>query len=280
MMKIICLGQTVQKMMSNQPMEVAFKTRQSGLWQVFLKRDETGRYHTFDKRKILEKLDEKQNILIPSIKEIDGKLFLGKVRLYSFSKAYQKDEYLFSINMYPIACPSQNYFYMNVDELRLENIGSCVNKYLKEKCKDENYKRIEKIFPKLFCMSAIIKLNILLKYKYNRNNNFVSGKYLGNFCTIYAHELNESLGYINSEVVRILYANNYIKDRKDPRGEVFTLLRHYVLECIFWCAKELKWIVSLPKPNDKTQCWGFNLNRYYFDKKKTLTDFKALPKSN
>jgi hypothetical protein len=240
------------------------------LYKYFLERDKTNRYRTYEKQKIIAKLWDKQNILISSIEMRGNEAVFVKDKLYSFAKIFNKAEYYFSINISTIAFHYKNYIYIDLTELK--EVERCIDKYWKKVCKSksEEFKKISRINKKTglmsnqICKAVSIKFNILLKSKYHKTNNYKNKGSLGNYCQISDKELNISLGYITSEITRVLQTSHYISKHKKGKGlsEMFKLVSECVLGCIFYVAKELKWIASNPILNKKQQEWGFKLNPY------------------
>jgi hypothetical protein len=273
--QLINFGQTILKKMyptiisPNQLERAKSRITQDDIWNHFLKRDKTGRYATYDKRRIFKKLWTSQNKTITFVEMRGNEPVLVSHKLYEFDEILlpNKSEYYFSIDTSPIDFYFKNYLHMDLDEL--EKIDNCIDEYWKKISKHEDFKRIgwiiRQIIPNQIFRAAPIKFNILLKSKYHRRNDFKNEKtgYKGNCCHIPNNKLNIGLGDIDSEIVRILETNHYTCNRKGT--EVFNLSRKYILGSIFYCTTKLKWLVSNPNLNKRTQEWSFNLNRFYFD---------------
>jgi hypothetical protein len=276
--KLLALGQTIQKKMypaiiyPNQLEMAKSRITQDDIWEHFLKRDKTGRYTTYDKQKILKKLWERQNDLITFVEMKENQPVLVRHKLYEFDEILlpNKSEYYFSINTSSIALHYKNYLYIDLNEL--EKIKKCLDEYWGKISQEEDFKKnrwiIRQIISNQLFRAAPYKLNMLLKYRYHRGNDFENEKtgYKGNCCHIPNDKLNIGLGDIDSEIVRILETNHYTCNRKDT--EVFNLSQKYILGSTFYCATKLKWLVSNPNLNKRTQEWSFNLNRFYFDNSK------------
>jgi hypothetical protein len=288
--QIINFGQTAQKEILpiiNTKQEkgasyIEFKVGEEYIWKVFLERDKTGRYPTYDKKKIIEKLWNNQNILIPSIEMRGNDIVLVKNKLYNFAKVFNKPEYYFSINTSPIAFQYKNFIYIDLNELK--EIERYRDEYWGKifQSENENSKKISRISKKIglssnqICKAAPIKFNMLLKHRYHPKSNYKNEKtgYIGNCCHISDKQLNNCLGDPKAELLRLLEGNNYIRNHKDT--ETFNLSLRHTLESIFYCAEKLKWIVSTPKLDEKKQLWNFNLNASYFDKNVKLANLKTL----
>jgi hypothetical protein len=248
----------------------------------FLKRDKTGRYPTYDKRKILKKLWVGQNNLISFVEMRGNEPILVSHKLYEFDEILlpNKSEYFISIDTSPIDLYYKNFLYMDLDEL--EKIGNYIDEYWEKvsKSKPEILKKVERILPNQICRAAPLKFNILLKYRYHRGNNFENKKtgYKGNCCHISDEKLNIGLGDIYSEIDNVLQNSHYVRMREKRKGlsETAKLSRECILGCTFYCANKLKWISSFPKYDTKKQVWNFNLNVSYFDKNAKLANLKTL----
>jgi hypothetical protein len=293
--QMLCFGQNAQKTMNSKITcgdgyaMVKIRIKQSDIWKIFLKRDKDGRYPTHAKPRIIKKLWEKQNTKILSIIREGNEEVLLKRPLYYFDKILSSNEYFFSINVSAIRLENNSkiyYVHLNLDEL--EKIDEHIKKYLmnenmKNDKGDKVYKKIKTYLFSQILRASVTKFNILLKYRYHTGNNF-EGKngYKGNCCTINDGNLNKYLGHIYEEIIRILQLNKYIdKNHKNPiDSKPFKTVQKYVLGFIFYCAKELKWLDSNPNFCKKSQMWGFNLNRNYFDKKRFQMDkFKTQSKN-
>jgi hypothetical protein len=243
----------------------------------FLKRDKTGRYSTYDKRKILKKLWVGQNNLISFVEMRENEPILVNHKLYEFDEILlpNKSEFFISIDTSPIDFYYKSFLYIDLDELG--KIGDYIDEYWEKTSKSnpEIFKRVKRIVPNQICRAAPLKFNILLKYRYHKGSNYVNKKtgYIGNCCHISDEKLNIGLGDIDSEISRVLQDSHYIRRQE---SETFKLSRECVLGCIFYCAKKLKWIVSNPKLDEKKQEWSFNLNVFYFDIKAKMANLKTL----
>jgi hypothetical protein len=268
---------------SNYPESVKFRLTQDYIWKFFLKRDKTGRYATYDKRRILKKLWTYQNKTITFVEMRGNEPVLVSRKLYEFDEILlpNKSEYYLSIDTSAIDFSHINYLYMDLTEL--EKIESVWNEYWEGTDKPKDFKKIRKISKRIKSnqrlRAAPFKFHILQKYKYNKFHNFKNEKtgYMGNRCQISNKELNIALGDIGSEIARVLETNHYVHNHKN--NETSNLIRKYVLAATFYCAKKLKWIVSSPSNptyDEKKQEWEFNLNASYFDPKAKKANLKIL----
>lgn len=258
--------------------QIEFKVGQNYIYKVFLERDKTNRYRTYDKEQIIEKLWNKQNILIPSIEMRGNDIVFIKDKLYSFSKVFNKPEYYFAINISPIAFDYENYIYIDLNELK--EIEKCRDEYWEKisKTQPESFKRVKRIIANQICRAAPIKFNILIKSKYHPENNFKTKNtgYTINCCRVSEKEQNIALGDIDFEITRVLQNSHFIRKHKKNEGlsETFKSAKKCVLGCTFYVAKKLEWLVSFPKYDEKKQEWIFSLNASYFDfnaKRENLT---------
>jgi hypothetical protein len=286
--KLIALAQKILKgthpsiICPNQHKMAKARLTLKDICENFLKRDKTGRYPTYDKRKILKKLWVGQNNLISLVEMRGNEPILVSHKLYEFDEILlpNKSEYFISIDTSPIDFYYENFLYMDLDEL--EKIGNYIDEYWEKISKDnpEILKKVERILPNQICRAAPLKFNILLKYRCHRGNGFENKKtgYRGNCCRISDEKLNIGLGDIYSEIDSVLQNSHYVRmcEKRKGLSETAKLSRECILGCTFYCANKLKWISSFPKYDSKKQVWNFNLNVSYFDKNAKLANLKTL----
>jgi hypothetical protein len=238
---------------------IDFIIRRENIWPFFLKKDKSKRrYQTHAKEKKLKELWEKQNTLIVFFEKIGNVWVFNNEPFYVFKEIIlspdEPSQYYFSINISPIDFYFRNYVYIDINELA--RIDEYRNKYNNDLQKQRK-KYFRDIISNQIFRAAHIKFVMLLKIKYFKYKEF--------HC-INDEDLNIYIGDINSEIIRILRTNHYIKNPKDPKkSEMFKRIRYYLLGSIFCCAKRLKYISSWKELYGREQGWRFYLKSDCFE---------------